>query len=98
MRLISSLLVTLSAVVSTATATSNHELSSLLANGASPATVAAAAKVGPLPGINHDSFAGWFTVNATVNANHFFWFWPALNGNKSAPLLVWMQVCVMVKV
>ena len=92
MRFISRFL-TLSALFSsvTSSASTSHDLSSLLHKGASPATVAAAAKVGPLPGITHDSFAGTFSVNSSANANHFFWFWPALNGNKSAPLLVWMQ-------
>jgi vitellogenic carboxypeptidase-like protein len=53
--------------------------------------VRAPSKVGPLPGINATSFSGFFEVNATAHASLFFWFWPALSGNASAPLLVWLQ-------
>jgi vitellogenic carboxypeptidase-like protein len=53
--------------------------------------VRGASKVGPLPGINATSYAGFFEVNATAHAEHFFWHWPALNGNASAPVLVWLQ-------
>ena len=35
---------------------------------------------------------GFFTVNSSANSNLFFWFFPAQNGNKSAPLLLWLQV------
>ena len=65
-----------------------RHLSPLLRAGAD---VRAAAKVGPLPGINATSYAGFFEVNATAGAEHFFWYWPALNGNASAPVVVWLQ-------
>jgi vitellogenic carboxypeptidase-like protein len=48
-------------------------------------------KVGPLPGINATSYSGFFQVNATSGSSLFFWHWPALSGNASAPLLVWLQ-------
>ena len=35
---------------------------------------------------------GFFTVNSSANSNLFFWFFLAQNGNKSAPLLLWLQV------
>jgi hypothetical protein len=54
--------------------------------------VRSAAKVGPLPGINATSYAGFFEVNASAHAEHFFWHWPSLNGNTSAPVVVWLQV------
>jgi carboxypeptidase C (cathepsin A) len=69
-------------------ARTTESLTSVVARGED---VFEAARVGPLPGITAVSYAGWFTVNATAHANHFCWYWPALNGNTSAPLLVWMQ-------
>jgi vitellogenic carboxypeptidase-like protein len=72
-------------------AVSAVDLSAMLAAGKPAADIRAAAKVGPLPGIAATSYAGWFTVNASVHAEHFCWYWPALNGNTSAPLLVWLQ-------
>jgi len=53
--------------------------------------VRAVSRVGPLPGITAPSFAGSFVVNETAGASLFFWFWPALNGNSSAPVLTWSQ-------
>jgi len=54
--------------------------------------VRAASLVGPLPGITSSSYAGWWQVGAPAdNAHLFTWYWPALNGNASAPLLVWLQ-------
>ena len=47
--------------------------------------------VGPLPGISAASFAGYFEVDAAAGAELFFWYWPPLNGNASAPLIVWLQ-------
>ena len=37
------------------------------------------------------SHSGFITVNKTANSNLFFWFFPAENGNKSAPLILWLQ-------
>ena len=54
--------------------------------------VKAASLVGPLPGITAQSYAGWWAVGDAADDAHLFtWFWPALNGNTSAPLLVWLQ-------
>ena len=53
--------------------------------------VVAPSKVGPLPGINATSYSGYFEVNATSHSSLFFWYWPALSGNASAPLLIWLQ-------
>jgi len=47
--------------------------------------------VGPIPGIDFPSYSGLISTNTSVNAEAFFWYWPALNGNSSAPLLVWLQ-------
>ena len=38
-----------------------------------------------------ESYSGFITVNQTTNSNLFFWFFPAENGNKSAPLILWLQ-------
>ena len=35
---------------------------------------------------------GFFNVNSSANSNLFFWFFPAQNGNTSAPLVLWLQV------
>ena len=76
-------------VVSTfASPSTLRDLSAVLESGGN---VFNAAIVGPLPGINATSYSGFFTVNKTANANHFFWFWPASNGNVSAPVIVFMQ-------
>ena len=54
--------------------------------------VRAASLVGPLPGIAAASYAGWWQVgNPADDAHLFTWYWPALNSNASAPLLVWLQ-------
>lgn len=37
------------------------------------------------------SYAGYFTVDSANQANLFTWFFPALNGNTKAPLLVWLN-------
>ena len=72
----------------TALASRGESLTRVLERGGD---VRAASRVGPLPGISAPSYAGWLEVNATAHANHFFWFWPSLDGNSSAPLLVWLQ-------
>jgi carboxypeptidase C (cathepsin A) len=35
--------------------------------------------------------SGYITVSKEYNSNTFFWFFPALDGNSSSPLLVWMN-------
>ncbi|XP_052806864.1 probable serine carboxypeptidase CPVL isoform X2 [Mya arenaria] len=52
-----------------------------------------ASKVGPIPGVTQDSYAGFFTVNKTTNSNMYFWFFPAQTSpsNGSAPVLLWLQ-------
>lgn len=37
------------------------------------------------------SYSGFITVNETANSNLFFWFFPAENGNVSAPVILWLQ-------
>ncbi|CAF4025957.1 unnamed protein product [Adineta steineri] len=44
-----------------------------------------------LPPYTRQSFSGYLTVNKTCNSNMFFWFFPAQNGNRSAPVLLWLQ-------
>lgn len=63
-------------------------LSALLRDGGDVPT---ATRVAPLPGISAASFAGFFEVNATAHASLFWWYWPALNMNASAPVIVWLQ-------
>ena len=38
-----------------------------------------------------ESYSGFITVNKTTNSNLFFWLFPAENGNKSSPLILWLQ-------
>ena len=38
-----------------------------------------------------ESYSGFLTVNYTSNSNLFFWYFPAENGNKSAPFILWLQ-------
>lgn len=40
---------------------------------------------------NITSYAGFVNVNETNDNNLFFWYFPAQDGNTSAPLLVWLQ-------
>jgi vitellogenic carboxypeptidase-like protein len=40
---------------------------------------------------NSTSYNGYATVNVEDNSNIFFWFFPAQNGNQSAPILMWLQ-------
>ncbi|XP_054156696.1 probable serine carboxypeptidase CPVL [Oppia nitens] len=37
------------------------------------------------------SYSGFLTVNKKFNSNMFFWYFPALNKDKKAPLLLWLQ-------
>ena len=37
------------------------------------------------------SYSGFITVDNSSNSNMFFWFFPALNGDTSAPILLWLQ-------
>ena len=43
------------------------------------------------PNYSYLSYSGYLTVNQTHQSNLFFWFFPAQNGNTTAPLLVWLQ-------
>lgn len=38
-----------------------------------------------------ESYSGFITVNRTSNSNLFFWYFPAENGNTSAPFILWLQ-------
>jgi len=38
-----------------------------------------------------ESYAGYITINKTYNSNTFFWFFPSLDGNKNAPVLLWLN-------
>ncbi|CAF2124066.1 unnamed protein product [Rotaria magnacalcarata] len=44
-----------------------------------------------LPPYKQQSFSGYLTVNKTYNSNMFFWFFPTQNGDKNAPVLLWLQ-------
>ena len=37
------------------------------------------------------SFSGFLTVNETHKNSLFFWFFPAQNDAKDAPLILWLQ-------
>lgn len=49
-----------------------------------------ACEVQPLKS-NITSYSGYLTVNDTTRSNLFFWFFPAINGAKDAPVLLWLQ-------
>ncbi|XP_072934475.1 venom serine carboxypeptidase-like [Epargyreus clarus] len=38
-----------------------------------------------------ESYAGFFTVDKKYDGNQFFWYFPAMNRNKDAPVLLWLQ-------
>ena len=44
-----------------------------------------------LPGVDIESYSGYVTVNESASSETFFWYFPPLNGNKSAPTLMWLQ-------
>lgn len=37
------------------------------------------------------SYSGYLTVNKTYDSNLFFWYFPAKNNQKKAPLILWLQ-------
>ncbi|XP_037049964.1 vitellogenic carboxypeptidase-like [Bradysia coprophila] len=37
------------------------------------------------------SYSGYFTVDERFDSNMFFWFFPAKNNQKNAPLILWLQ-------
>lgn len=45
----------------------------------------------PSPLADRESYAGYVTVNESCGSNMFYWFFPAISGNASAPLLMWMN-------
>uniref|UniRef100_A0A8C5NW77 Probable serine carboxypeptidase CPVL n=1 Tax=Jaculus jaculus TaxID=51337 RepID=A0A8C5NW77_JACJA len=47
--------------------------------------------VGPFPGLNVKSYAGYITVNKFYNSNLFFWFFPAKIQPEEAPVVLWLQ-------
>lgn len=51
----------------------------------------AMSKVPDLDGVGVTSYAGYLTVNASCNSNMYFWFFPALNNDTKAPVLLWLQ-------
>ena len=57
-----------------------------------PAEARSASRVHlPGPFADRESYAGYVTVNASCGSNVFFWFFPAISGNGSAPLLMWLN-------
>ena len=58
----------------------------------SPAAAQAATRVHlPAPFAARESYAGYVTVNESCGSNLFYWFFPAIDGNASAPLLMWLN-------
>ncbi|CAK1552395.1 unnamed protein product [Leptosia nina] len=41
--------------------------------------------------IGFASHAGFFTVDVKHNSNLYFWYFPAFNRNKGAPVVLWLQ-------
>jgi len=37
------------------------------------------------------SYSGYLTVNKTYDSNLFFWYFPAKNNQKKAPVILWLQ-------
>ncbi|KAG8181454.1 hypothetical protein JTE90_017516 [Oedothorax gibbosus] len=50
-------------------------------------------RVGQLPNATSSvtSYSGFITVNKEYNSNTFFWFFPAMNNNISAPIILWLE-------
>uniref|UniRef100_A0A1B6DKD2 Carboxypeptidase n=1 Tax=Clastoptera arizonana TaxID=38151 RepID=A0A1B6DKD2_9HEMI len=38
-----------------------------------------------------ESYSGFFEVDKQYDSQMFFWFFPAINKNKSAPLILWLE-------
>ncbi|XP_038213517.1 venom serine carboxypeptidase-like [Zerene cesonia] len=41
--------------------------------------------------IGFPSYAGFFTVDKKYDSNLYFWYFPAFNKNKAAPVVLWLQ-------
>ncbi|CAG4931558.1 unnamed protein product [Colias eurytheme] len=41
--------------------------------------------------IGFSSYAGFFTVDKKYDSNLYFWYFPAFNKNKAAPVVLWLQ-------
>lgn len=53
---------------------------------------ATARKLSLVSGVwSHPSYSAFFTVNATTGSNMYWWFFPAQNGDASAPLLIYLE-------
>jgi len=63
-------------------------LSDLLENGKSTEEIRSAAEVHMGGRI---TFSGFFKTARTVDRNMFFWFFPAMNNDSDAPLVIWLQ-------
>mgnify|MGYP001107193168 FL=1 len=48
-------------------------------------------RVNLAPDYTYPSYSGYLTVNKTYDSNLFFWFFPAQNADKNAPVVVWLQ-------
>ncbi|GFT56663.1 probable serine carboxypeptidase CPVL [Nephila pilipes] len=49
-------------------------------------------RVGKLPNApDVNSYSGFFTVQKMHNNNLFFWFFPAMNDDPKAPVILWLQ-------
>ncbi|KAJ9468275.1 Venom serine carboxypeptidase [Diplonema papillatum] len=65
-------------------------LSEMVKNGnIAKAQAAAAVQLPGLPDLK--SYSGYFNVNESAHSETFFWYFPPLNGNASAPTLLWLQ-------
>ena len=65
--------------------------SPLILTDLSPTKAQARSKVS-LPGMEGlESYAGFLRVNKSSDGCLFMWFFPALNKNTSAPVLLWLQ-------
>nr|CAD7461718.1 unnamed protein product [Timema tahoe] len=51
-----------------------------------------ASRVGSLDQtLDLESYSGFFTVDKKYDSNMFFWYFPAEDGNASAPVILWLQ-------
>lgn len=46
---------------------------------------------GASSGANPFAYSGYISVDPTHNSNMFYWFFESIDGNKNAPVLLWLQ-------
>ena len=78
-----------------ATATASPTCCSQILREQGPKAARDAAKVENLPGLSNthidQGFAGFFETAPETGNEMYWWYFPAQNGNTSAPLTIWLQ-------